>query len=109
MRALFKLGFMVAILGSLIINSIAVADNSWKSTTGNSVGVSEKSPYEKQAYIMASLNEINSRICHMIEDTPSCQGMAPQKSQAADQATKNSLTSSAIKSSEVSRTYLKEK
>ena len=33
----------------------------------------------------------NNQLCHMIEDSPSCSGIAPQKSQNADMPTRTSL------------------
>lgn len=35
----------------------------------------------------------NNQICHILEDTPSCSGIAPQKSQNADMPLKASLSS----------------
>lgn len=109
MRVLFKLGFMVAILGSITFNSMAFGDNLATSTSDATTSMSGSKSSGKPVYLTASLDEKNSKRCHMVEETPLCQGMAPQKSQAADHGIKTSLSSSPIKHSETSKTFLHEK
>jgi hypothetical protein len=109
MSYLFKLGFMVAIVGSISFNTLAFGDSSGPSSSGGIPSVAANTAVEKPAYIIASLDERNSRLCHIVEETPLCQGMAPQKSQTADHGVKTSLSSSQIKPAEASRTFFQEK
>lgn len=109
MSFLLKLGFMVAIVGSISFNTLAFGDSSLPSSSGATSSVTTNRAIDKQAYVIASLDEKSSRLCHIVEETPLCQGMAPQKSQTADHGVKTSLSSSQIKPAEASRTFFQEK
>lgn len=109
MSSLFKLGFMVAMVGFISFNTLAFGDSSSPSAPGAVSSVNMNRTVDKPAYMVASLDEKNSRLCHIVEETPLCQGMAPQKSQTADHAVKTSLSSSLIRPSEASGTSLQDK
>ncbi len=107
MRVLFSLGFVALIAGYTIIASNALAQQSVNhSPLASHVATRDLG---NSSYMIAALDEKNSKLCHMVEETPVCQGMAPQKSQTADNAIKASLTSSQISPSETSKTFLNEK
>ncbi len=101
MKMLFKFGVISAILLSVLFNTCVLAESVAPSDNAANQTVSVKS-----AYIVASLDDRNVTRCHMVEETPLCDGMAPQKSQTADNAIRNSLSSSAVKTSETSRTFI---
>jgi hypothetical protein len=42
---------------------------------------------------------VNNQLCHMIEDSPSCSGIAPQKSQNADIPIRTSLSMKELENS----------
>ncbi|MGD9817794.1 MAG: hypothetical protein AB7V04_03745 [Desulfomonilaceae bacterium] len=107
MRVFFYSGLILSVLCLTVFSAIASGPNPSTQAIDSSKAINRQ--LDSAVYMMASLDEKNSRLCHMVEETPVCLGMAPQKSQTADNAIKSSLSSSQIKNSEASKTFLPEK
>ncbi len=107
MKVLFKLGVVSAILLSVMFNSSAFADDMAPSASGPVPKGQRLS--DNLSCVLASLQDMNANMRHMLEEPPVCEGMAPQKSQAADYSIRNSLSSAAIRASETSRTSINPK
>lgn len=104
MKVMFKLWIISAVLTALFFGSNVFAQSVAQSNDGAVQQTSGKS-----AMLVASLDDSNAKRCHMVEETPSCVGMAPQKSQTVDHAIRPSLSSSALRTSETTRTFINEK
>ncbi len=104
MKYLFKSGAMFAILLSALFNSSVFADDTGPSASGPLVQVQKVS--DNSSYVVACLQDRNTNMRHMVEEPPMCEGMAPQKSQAADYSIRNSLSSAVMRTSETSRTSI---